>query len=51
MSGAVRQEWALVGGAPRHVDEFARLSPKDRSDATCMECKQTVIFKCGVASA
>jgi hypothetical protein len=45
--GAVRQEWALVGGVPRHVDEFAHLSPKDRPAATCLECKDPVIFKCG----
>lgn len=47
MIGAVRQEWALVGGVPRHVDEFAHLAPKDRPDATCLGCKEAVIFKCG----
>lgn len=47
MRGAVRQEWALVGGSPRHVSEFAGLSPKDRPAGTCLECKQPVIFKCG----
>lgn len=48
MIGAVRQEWALVGGVPRHVEEFAHLPPKDRPGATCLECKEAVIFKCGV---
>src|ERR1051325_1415241 len=47
MNGAVRQEWALVGGTPRHVDEFDHLLPKDRPAATCLECKRPVIFKCG----
>jgi hypothetical protein len=47
MRGAVRQEWALVGCDPRHVSEFAGLSPKDRPAGTCLECKRPVIFKCG----
>lgn len=47
MVGAVRQEWALVGGAPRNVSDFAGLPPKDRPAGTCLECKQPVIFKCG----
>lgn len=38
----------MVSGVPHHVDEFAHLTPKDRPAATCLECKEAVIFKCGM---
>src|SRR5690242_4472730 len=39
--------WVVVDGQPRHVSDFAHLSPRQRPAATCPACERHLTMKLG----
>lgn len=39
--------WVIVDGAPRHVSEFATLTPRRRPNAICPQCGRRLTLKLG----